>query len=153
MNLAVSGQELTRVDSSLVVTDTSSANILANLNRMNALTDNLEQLKQELKPHFKPGFLQQNSVVFQFQFEVGAAFHLSVQKGDFQFTAGEHQQPTITLFLDCHDTAHLLLTGTLDGMQAFMEGKYRADGNIVLSQLLLYLFKPDDPTSIYQVRD
>jgi putative sterol carrier protein len=38
-------------------------------------------------------------------------------------------------------------------MQAFMTGRYRADGNIVLSQLLLYLFLPMDQTSIHSVRD
>ena len=120
---------------------------------MNVLTDNLEQLTQELEPHFRPGFLQQTNVIFQFHFEVGAAFYLLVSDGKFRFTAGEHEQPTITILLDCHDTAEQLLKGSLDGMKAFMEGKYRADGNIVLSQLLLYLFKPDDPISIYQVRD
>jgi putative sterol carrier protein len=120
---------------------------------MSSLTDNLEQLARELGPHFKPGFLPQFNVIFQFQFEVGAAFYLAVCGGEFRFDAGQHQQPTITVFLDCHDTAEQLLKGTLDGMQAFMASKYRADGNIVLSQLLLYLFKPDDPTIIYQVRD
>ena len=43
--------------------------------------------------------------------------------------------------------------GTMDGMVAFMTGRYRADGNIVLSQLLLYLFRSDDPTILYQVKD
>ncbi len=120
---------------------------------MNALTDNLEQLSRDLEPHFKPGFLQQTNVVFQFNFDMGDVFHLLVSDGEFHFASGEHEHPTVTIFLDCHDTAHQLLKGTLDGMKAFMEGKYRTDGNIVLSQLLLYLFKPDDPTSIYQVRD
>lgn len=120
---------------------------------MNDLMNNLERLTQELKTHFKPGFLQQDNVIFQFQFEVGEKFHLRVRDRQFQFEAGQYKQPTITLFLDNHDTAQQLLRGSMDGMKAFMEGKYRADGNIVLSQLLLYLFKPDDPTSIYQVRD
>ncbi|MCY4532330.1 MAG: hypothetical protein OXC84_08405 [Gammaproteobacteria bacterium] len=31
--------------------------------------------------------------------------------------------------------------GHMDGMRAFMEGKYRSDGNIVLTQLLLYAFR------------
>ncbi len=41
----------------------------------------------------------------------------------------------------------------MDGMRAFMDGSYRADGNIVLSQLILYLFKSDDPTLIYEVQE
>jgi putative sterol carrier protein len=43
--------------------------------------------------------------------------------------------------------------GTRDGMEAFMNGQYRADGNIVLSQLLLYLFKSADPTVVFKVKD
>ena len=35
----------------------------------------------------------------------------------------------------------------------FMEGRYRADGNIVLSQLLLYLFKSEDDAKFYEVQD
>ena len=120
---------------------------------MNTLTDFLERLTRELEPHFKPGFLQQTNAIFQFLFDAGPAFNLVVNDGNFRFSAGEHEQPTITLYLDCHDTVEQLLKGQLDGMRAFMEGRYRADGNIVLSQLLLYLFKPDDPTIIYQVRD
>ena len=34
--------------------------------------------------------------------------------------------------------------GRMDGMHAFMEGKYRSDGNIVLTQLLLYSFRKDN---------
>jgi hypothetical protein len=37
-------------------------------------------------------------------------------------------------------------------MHAFMDGRYRADGNIVLSQLLLYLFKSNDPTIAYEIQ-
>jgi hypothetical protein len=33
-----------------------------------------------------------------------------------------------------------------------MEGDFRADGNIVLSQLLLYLFKSNNPTIAYEVQ-
>jgi hypothetical protein len=43
--------------------------------------------------------------------------------------------------------------GTHDGMDAFMDGQYRADGNIVLSQLLLYLFKSADPAVAFKVQD
>jgi putative sterol carrier protein len=113
----------------------------------------LRQLSLELRPHFKPGFLQKNPVIFQFKFENEASFFLEVEDEHFNFSAGEIEAPTMTLFLDTHATAFQLLRGSLDGMKAFMSGKYRTDGNIVLSQLLLYLFKVDDPTSIYQVQD
>lgn len=107
----------------------------------------------ELAPHFKPGFLQREQSIFQFSFDSGEPFYLEVRSTDFEFTAGEIVQPTLTLFLKDHSTCWGLLDGSMDGMRAFMDGSYRADGNIVLSQLILYLFKRDDPTLIYEVQD
>jgi putative sterol carrier protein len=61
--------------------------------------------------------------------------------------------PTLTFYLDHHETCWQLLIGTQDGMEAFMKGKYRADGNIILSQLLLYLFRRPDPAVAFKVQD
>jgi hypothetical protein len=38
-------------------------------------------------------------------------------------------------------------------MNAFMDGSYRADGNIVLSQLILYLFRSLEPVLNYEIKD
>jgi len=117
----------------------------------------LEQLlaekQRQLAAHFKPGFLQRPFTVFQFHFETGDPFHLTVTESDFTFVSGAADKPTVSLFLDSHETCWALVEGRLDGMRAFMEGRYRADGNIVLSQLLLYLFKSDDSPNIYEVQD
>jgi len=106
-----------------------------------------------LAPHFKPEYLSREKTVFQFQFESGPAFHLTVQGNEYAFGLGAAAKPTLTLFVDSHETCWNLLSGRQDGMKAFMEGRYRADGNIVLSQLLLYLFKSDDSTVPYEVQD
>lgn len=111
------------------------------------------QLQESLAPHFKPGFLQRHHTVFQFHFESGSPFHLTVTPDSFEFTGGVIDNPTVTIYVDSHQTCRALLDGSYNGMRAFMEGKYRADGNIVLSQLLLYLFKSNDPTNIYEVQD
>ena len=117
------------------------------------LTQFLIEKTAALTPHFKPGFLQREQTMFQFKFDSGEPFYLEVSTTDFEFTAGETEQPTITLFLKDHSTCWRLLDGSMDGMHAFMDGSYRADGNIVLSQLILYLFKRDDPTLIYEVQE
>jgi len=113
----------------------------------------LKEKTAELEPHFKKGFLQRPHTVFQFNFEDAPAFYLSVEEDNFWFTEGIAEQSTIQLYIMNHTMCWNLLQGRTDGMQAFMEGQYRADGNIVLSQLILYLFKPDDPTLIYEVKD
>jgi len=113
----------------------------------------LQQKTAELAPHFKPALLQRRSTRFQFVFKQDDPFYLVVDGESFEFMTGQLEQPTVTLFIDQHETCWQLLTGTMDGMVAFMTGRYRADGNIVLSQLLLYLFRSDDPTILYQVKD
>jgi putative sterol carrier protein len=117
------------------------------------LDQQLQSKAFELAPHFKPGFLARELTTFQFTFSSGEPFHLSVTKADFEFCVGHIERPTLTVLVENHETCWGLLDGTFDGMRAFMEGKYRADGNIVLSQLLLYLFKSNDPTLIYEVKD
>jgi putative sterol carrier protein len=114
----------------------------------------LDALESALTPHFKPGFLQRDHTIFQFLFsESEPSFHLSVTSDSFKFHQGKHKSPTLTVTIDNHQHCIDLLSGRLDGMEAFMSGSYRADGNIVLSQLLLYLFKEQDSTNIYQVSD
>jgi len=118
-----------------------------------AMLENLlKAKKEELEPHFKPGFLQRENTVFQFEFEDDAAFYLKVSSSDFEFNPGHWPAPTISLFVLDHLTCWGLLDGSIDGMKAFMDETYRADGNIVLSQLLLYLFKSNDPTIVYEVQ-
>ena len=105
----------------------------------------LEQHQARLAPHFKAGFLQRGLTTFQFNFESEAPFYLTVTENDFSFTHGVVDQPTLGLWIRDHATCWGLLDGSVDGMKAFMDGDYTADGNIVLSQLLLYLFKNTDP--------
>ncbi len=118
----------------------------ANLDRL------LQDKSSEFAPYFQPGFLTRGNTVFQFQFPSDAPFHLEVSGQEFTFHPGTHDHPTMSIDITDHDTCWGLLDGRIDGMQAFMEGQYRADGNIVLSQLLLYLFKSNDPTIAYEIQ-
>ena len=118
-----------------------------------SLDDWLAELRRDLITHFKPELLGRPKTVFNFEFDTEAPFHLVVKDNAFAFEKGIHGSPTITLYVTDHHTLKGLLTGSTDGMNAFMLKQYRADGNIVLSQLLLYLFKSDRPTIAYEVRD
>ena len=117
------------------------------------LSELLTEKQKIFEPHFKPDLLQRASTVFQFRFTLDEEFFLSVSKDTFSFHEGRATDPTLTLYLDNHETCWQLLIGTRDGMDAFMNGQYRADGNIVLSQLLLYLFKTADPAVAFKIQD
>ncbi len=120
---------------------------------MQSIETVLNQKTAQLTPHFRAGFLQRPLTVFQFHFGSGDPFFLTVTEKGFKYEAGVSPTPTISLFVENHETCWGLIDGSFDSMRAFMEGRYRADGNIVLSQLLLYLFKSNDATNIYEVQD
>ena len=112
------------------------------------------QAKQKLLAgRFRQGFLQRDHAVFQFNFKTQEAFYLIIDGADLDLLPGYHPQPTINLYIDNHATCWGLINGEVDGMEAFLQGQYRADGNIVLSQLLLYLFRSHDSTIAYEVQD
>jgi putative sterol carrier protein len=125
-----------------------------NTNPTPAALDAELRLRQErLASHFKPGFLPRKAAVFQFHFDDGAPFHLVIDGAELALAAGIHPQPVVNLYIDSHVTCWGLIEGELDGMEAFMNGQYRADGNIVLSQLLLYMFRRKDAALAYEVQD
>jgi len=113
----------------------------------------LEDKRQLLAQRFNSRVLQRDDVIFQFIFDLAPPFYLQVQSPGIDLVAGMCSQPTIKLYIDSHATCWGLLEGEIDGMQAFMAGRYRADGNIVLSQLLLYLFRSNDRAIAYEVQD
>ena len=120
---------------------------------MTDLSETLSNLTRQLAPHFRPEVLQGNPTCFQFTFNEAAPFHLQVSEDHFSFRVGRHEHPTLTLYIDSFTTCLGLLTGEISGMDAFMAGNYRADGHIVESQLLLYLFAPATPTVVYELKD
>jgi putative sterol carrier protein len=113
----------------------------------------LDDKRQLLARSFNPQVLQRDDVIFQFIFDHELPFHLVIESSSVDLVAGKCPQPTIQLYIDTHATCWGLLEGEIDGMQAFMTGRYRADGNIVLSQLLLYLFRSNDRAIAYEVQD
>ena len=111
------------------------------------LSDILQNKNLAYKKQFNPGFLQRPLTIFQFRFKAEASFYLKISGDRFNFAAGLHNNRTIMLDISDHATCWGLLEGSIDGMEAFMAGNYRADGNIILSQILLYLFKHNDTST------
>ncbi len=77
--------------------------------------------------------------VFQFSLEDADPYHIIIQEGQCQINPGEHDDPSVTLIMN-KETLKGILTGEEDGMQAFMAGKLRAEGDMMLATKLSALF-------------
>ncbi|WP_276612552.1 SCP2 sterol-binding domain-containing protein [Nitrincola alkalilacustris] len=77
--------------------------------------------------------------VFQYQIEDGEPWAVVVSNGTCEISQGEHDSPTVTLNMDSQ-TLEEVMNGETDGMQAFMAGRIRADGDIMLATRLASLF-------------
>ena len=80
--------------------------------------------------------------VFQFNLEDGDPYHILIKDGQCQIHAGEHEDPSVTLIMN-KETLKAILTGEEEGMQAFMAGRLRAEGDMMLATQLSALFPVD----------
>ncbi|WP_028669998.1 SCP2 sterol-binding domain-containing protein [Saccharospirillum impatiens] len=78
-------------------------------------------------------------VVFQFNIDDNDTYHLIVKDSQCQLVSGEHQDPSVTLIMD-EDTLKEIVSGELNGMQAFMAGRLRTEGDMMLATRLSDLF-------------
>ena len=91
-----------------------------------------------------PGrFVKENAtdlnVVFQFLLDDDEDFFIAVEDKACSIEAAEHPDPDVTLIMNA-ETMIEVITGQKDGVGAFMTGKLRAEGNIMLAPKLSKLF-------------
>ncbi|CAE6921508.1 SCP-2 sterol transfer family protein [Pseudomonas marincola] len=78
-------------------------------------------------------------LVFQFNIEDGENYSLIVKDGTCEVQQGENPNANVTLIMD-KETLKGITSGETDGMQAFMSGKLRAEGDMMLAMKLSELF-------------
>lgn len=73
------------------------------------------------------------------QYEISEPMHCVIRDGACEVHEGTHDNPTVTIKMADEDLVNLM-TGELDGMTAFMTGKLKLDGDMMLAQRLGSLF-------------
>ncbi|MFT5008501.1 MAG: putative sterol carrier protein [Reinekea sp.] len=101
---------------------------------MSSLIDAFNQIESRFNATAAAGL----DVVFQFAID-DDAYHLIVKDGQCTLTVGDHEDPTVTLIMD-RATFEEVVSGDLNGMQAFMAGRLRTEGDMMLATRLATLF-------------
>lgn len=97
--------------------------------------DIIENLKSKFNPDAAAGL----DLTYQFDIEDGENYHLVVKDQTCDVKAGNADEPDCTLIMNT-DTLKGIVSSETDGMQAFMAGKVRAEGNMMLAMKLSELF-------------
>ncbi|MGI0117547.1 SCP2 sterol-binding domain-containing protein [Zooshikella sp. RANM57] len=94
---------------------------------------------KDMKEKFNPGAAEGLDVIFQLDIEDGDTYHIIVKEGTCEIIDGASDDPSVTLIMSA-ETLDGIMTGEVDGMQAFMAGNLRAEGNVMLATKLSELF-------------
>ncbi|WP_428240887.1 SCP2 sterol-binding domain-containing protein [Gynuella sp.] len=78
-------------------------------------------------------------VIFQFNISDDDHYYLVVANESCELHQGDHEDPSVTLILS-KETLEKIISGKTSGMQAFMLGKLKTEGNMMLATKLGDLF-------------
>ncbi len=94
---------------------------------------------ENLKNNFNSDAAAGVDLVFQFDIEDGENHYLDITDGNCELGKGNHDDPSVTLIMN-EETFKGIVSGETDGMQAFMAGQLRAEGDMMLAMKLGELF-------------
>ncbi len=94
---------------------------------------------ETLKANFNADAASAIDLVFQFNIEDDTNYNLTINDGTCELAAGDHDDPSVTLIMNT-ETLNGIVSGETDGMQAFMAGQLRAEGDMMLATKLGELF-------------
>lgn len=102
---------------------------------MHDVSDTMAAMLTKFNPTAAAGL----DVIFGFRIADTQNYALIVKDGTCDLQEGENPDANVTLAMDA-ETLKGIVSGETDGMQAFMAGKVRVEGDMMLSMKLSELF-------------
>lgn len=99
----------------------------------------LQALFEQMEGRFNADASAGLDAVFQYDIEDHGSWQMSVADEKCQLSSGDSNEATVTLAMEA-DTLKGVMSGEVDGMQAFMTGSIKATGDIMLATRLTDLF-------------
>ncbi len=100
----------------------------------------VEEVMNKLVAKFQPEAASDMEAVFQINIEDDQPYIVTVKNSECEVSKGEHADPSVTLIMDS-ETFVDIIYGDLGGTFAFMSGRLRAEGDVMLATKLSGLFK------------
>ena len=100
------------------------------------------EIMSRLEGAFNADAADDLEATFQFKIDGDDDFYSSIADENCTAAVGEHDDPDITMIMDV-DTLKAIVSGELDGMQAFMTGRLQAEGDVMLGTQIGQLFDLD----------
>ncbi len=99
----------------------------------------VKSLLDDMQRRFNPNAAGGLDAIFQYDITNNGSWQVKIQNGSCQITDGAESEPNVTLSMDL-DTMAGVMSGEIDGMQAFMSGDIQATGDIMLATRLTDIF-------------
>lgn len=96
---------------------------------------------EAMKNRFDPEAAGDMDEIFQYDIENEGSWQIQVANQSCTLSEGTPEEASVTLSTD-KETLEKVLSGEEDGMQAFMSGKIKGDGDMMLAMRLNDLFPP-----------
>ena len=103
----------------------------------------ISELMEKMPGAFIPEKAQGVDAIIHFKFtgEEAGEWNAAIKDGKVDVAQGiPRKQPNMTLTADSNDYVKII-TGEMDGMQAFMQGKIKLAGDLNLAMKLMQMFK------------
>jgi putative sterol carrier protein len=107
----------------------------------------LEQIFGGMKDHFMPERATGQTAVMQYEVKAGDetfTFHFKVDNGTCEWAKGAAEAPRVTMSIALPDFLRLV-SGKLNGMQAFFAGKLKLAGDMMFAQTFQSWFNQPTP--------